>query len=632
MTATGTPDPSVSITATMRTLPRDIVKILALVYHASPGLALAFLALTTVLALTAPIVALVAKQIIDAIVAQQRTETIRWIMVELALIVLQSSCRQGLNLAHTALDTRLGLSVQLAILRKADSMQLRHFEDSSFYNQLERARQQAWSRPTQVVVRVFGLLENLLRLMGYASLLVTFNPLMVLVLLLAAAPSTAAEAYFSKVAFERRNQRSTDWRRIHYLEWVLTSALHAKEIRLLGLGSLLGERYRHHAERLHLEIVGLTSRRLVISHLLSLLSTGALYAAYATIGLQAVAGSITLGSVTMYFVSLRSVQQCFQGILSDISRLYEHNLYMSNLFGFLERPTDEDAKAVPERPETDLAVSPKAPRVLAGPAHDHIADACTKVHPRAEGLRLERVSFRYPEATKPVLDALDLHIPRGQRVALVGHNGAGKTTLIKLITGLYHPTAGRISLDGQDLRVYPRADLLARFGVVFQDFNRYCLTLQENVGIGDVVRIGDRERVTCAMAEGGAEPLLRNLQDGLDTQLGPAFDGVDLSGGQWQAIALSRGFMRSDADILVLDEPSAALDAETEHQVFERFQALAKGRTTLIVSHRFPTVRLAERILVLSGGTIVEDGSHDSLLAQDGEYARFFRLQAAGYE
>ncbi len=306
--------------------------------------------------------------------------------------------------------------------------------------------------------------------------------------------------------------------------------------------------------------------------------------------------------MVLYVMAFRQGQQAFQSILSAIGGMYEDNLYMSNLFAY-------------------LAVVPTAPPpALPGPTQEE------------EGIRFEDVGFRYPGKEEWALRDLDLFIPRGQSLALVGHNGAGKTTFIKLLTRLYEPTEGRILLDGKDLRVWDQEALRRRIGVVFQDFNQYQLQVRDNVGLGSVDHRDDEARIHRAVDRGGAASVIAALPGGLDTQLGRWFkDGAELSGGQWQKIALARAFMREEADILVLDEPTAALDAEAEHAVFERFKSLADGRTSILISHRFPTVRMADRIVVLEGGRILEQGSHAELVAQGGRYAHLFSLQARGY-
>jgi ATP-binding cassette subfamily B protein len=339
------------------------------------------------------------------------------------------------------------------------------------------------------------------------------------------------------------------------------------------------------------------------------------YGSYALIVAATVRGRLSLGDMTLGLVAFRQGQQSFQAVLSALGGMYEDTLYMSNLFDFFAIPTDPP-------PAGALDVTNKPPPLTAVRAE--------------EGIRFEGVGFRYPgggpNAERWALRGIDVFIPKGQSLALVGENGAGKTTFIKLLANLYQPSEGRVLLDGRDLRSWDETELRRRIGVIFQDFNEYQLALRENVAFGSVEHLADDLRVGRAVDQGGAKELVAGLQAGLETQLGRWFGGgVELSGGQWQKVALSRAFMRAEADILILDEPTAALDAEAEHAVFQRFKALAAGRTTILISHRFPTVRMADRILVLEAGRVVEDGSHAELVAAGRRYARMFGLQAAGY-
>ena len=414
-------------------------------------------------------------------------------------------------------------------------------------------------------------------------------------------------ARFSGAAFRLRNWRSPDARRLNYLEYVMANDEHAKEVKLFGLGPLLLARYRDLAERFYDEDKSLATRRALWAYLLSLVSTLVFYGCYALIVVAAARGALSLGDMTLYLAAFRQGQQAFQSILTAVGGMYEDTLYMSNLFEFLAIPT-------PRAAPTPGAAAP-ATAVLG-----------------EEGIRFEGVGFRYPDADGWALRGIDLFLPKGQSLALVGENGAGKTTFIKLLAGLYRPTEGRVRLDGRDLRDWNEEDLRRRIGVIFQDFNQYQLLARENVAFGSVEHLGDELRVQRAVEQGGARELVSGLTQGLDTQLGRWFKGgAELSGGQWQKVALARAFMREEADILILDEPTAALDAEAEHAVFERFRQLTKGRTAILISHRFPTVRMADRILVLEHGRVIEDGSHADLLAAGARYAQLFKLQAAGY-
>jgi ATP-binding cassette, subfamily B, bacterial len=575
---------------------------LKLVWRSSPA-GSAVLGLLTVVAAVVPLgIAWVGKAIMDAVVAHSREGTLRWVLVELALVAAQSLLQRALGLVRGLLGARLAIDINVLILEKALGLDLRHFEDPDFYDRLTRARREASSRPLSVVTETFQLLQNVITLTGYVALLVRFSGYAVIGLVLAAVPATIVEMKFSATAFRLRNWRSPEARRMNYLEYVLANDNHAKEVKLFGLGPVLLARFKSLGEMFYVEDRRLSIQRAGWAWGLSLLGTGAFYASYAFMAIAAAVGTLTLGDMVLYVMAFRQGQQGFQSILAAIGGMYEDNLYMSNLFAY-------------------LAVEPSAPPLaLPGPTLDE------------EGIRFEGVGFRYPGKEEWALRGLDLFIPRGQSLALVGHNGAGKTTFIKLLTRLYEPTEGRILLDGKDLRTWELDALRRRIGVVFQDYNQYQLQVRDNVGLGSVDHRDDEARIRRAVDRGGAEGVVAALPGGLDTQLGRWFkDGSELSGGQWQKIALARAFMREEADILVLDEPTAALDAEAEHAVFERFKSLAAGRTSILISHRFPTVRMADRILVLEGGHILEQGSHADLVAQGGRYAHLFSLQAQGY-
>ncbi|MEP7127021.1 MAG: ABC transporter ATP-binding protein [Byssovorax sp.] len=575
---------------------------LRLVWRSSPRGSVA-LGLLTIIASLIPLgVAYAGKRIMDAVVDRSREHTWDWVLIELAAVAVASFGQRGLGLVRQLLGARLSLDINTMILVKAQDLELRHFEDAEFYDKLTKARREASSRPLSVVTETFQLLQNTITLVGYVILLVQWSGLAVLGLIAAAVPATIAEVRYSSAAFRMRNRRSPASRQLNYLEYVLANDEHAKEVKLFGLGPVLLDRFRTLGQSFYDDDKKLAISRAGAAGALSLLGTGAFYVAYALMALAAAAGRLTLGNMVLFVMAFRQGQQAFQSILTAIGGMYEDNLYMSNLFEYL-----------------DITVAAPPLLLTTGATVD-------------EGIVFDDVGFQYPGQKGWALRHVSLRIAKNESLALVGHNGAGKTTFIKLLTRLYEPTEGRILLDGRDLRSWDRDALRKRIGVVFQDFNQYQFKVRENVGLGSVDHREDQARIVRAVELGGATEVVAHLSDGLETQLGKWFkDGTELSGGQWQKVALARAFMREEADILVLDEPTAALDAEAEHAVFERFRKLAKERTTILISHRFPTVRMADRIIVLEGGQVQEEGTHDGLVAAGGRYASLFRLQAQGY-
>jgi ATP-binding cassette, subfamily B, bacterial len=553
-------------------------------------------------------VAWVGARIVDAVVAARAAtghdaaRVLMFVLLEGVLVAALAGAQRGLSFCQALLRAQLGQRVNVMILEKALTLELKHFEDSEFYDQLTQARREASTRPLSLVMRTFGLVQNAISLLSYAVLLVRFSPWTVAVLLLAGLPAFVAEAKFSGDAFRLFRWRSPETRMQTYLETVLAREDHAKEVKLFGLGQRLLQRYRDIFTRLYREDRALSIRRDSWGFALSLIATAALYGAYAWIALAAVRGAITLGHMTMYLMLFRSGQGAVSAILAAIGGMYEDNLYLSTLFEYLETPV--------------ASPSGSAQR---GPAPQ-------------DGIRFEGVSFTYPGASEPALLDIDLHIAPGASLALVGENGSGKTTLIKLLTRLYQPDSGRILLDGLPLAQWDEATLRARIGVIFQDFTRYQMLVGENIGAGDERYFEEEPRWRTAAGLGQAADFIERLPAGYRTQLGKWFkSGQELSGGQWQKIALARAFMRTEADVLVLDEPTAAMDARAEAEIFEHFRTLARGRITILISHRFSTVRMADQIVVLDRGQIIERGSHAELMALGGHYAQLFALQARGY-
>ncbi len=584
---------------------RQTLRGLELAWKASPSLGILIAALTALSAALPPGLAYIGKMIIDAVVAKSSDRAMELVLLEFGLIAAITITQRSLFLARTLLGNRLGISVNSTILEKAIALDLSQIENSEFYDKLNRARQEASSRSLQMVTDTFQFFQNLLTLFAYVALLFSFSSWAVLALVLASLPATVAEMRFSSIGFKLYNWRSSDRRKLSYMEYVLANDTYAKEVRVLNLGPRFLARYKELAEGFFREDSDLSKRRTGWMIFLSLLSSGAFYGCYLVIAIEAARGQITLGNLTLYVVVFRQGQQAFQSCLTAIGGTFEHNLYLSNLFEFLAIPTTSGD----HKTQTTLA-PPRA----------------------ASGLSFEDVSFRYPGREGWALRHIDLKIPKGQSLAVVGANGAGKSTLIKLLCRLYDPTEGRITLDGRDLRDWDRQALQHRISLVFQDFNKYQMSFRENVGVGFEKAMNDEGHVLRAIDRGGAGELLREFPKGLETSLGTWFkDGQELSGGQWQKVAVSRAFMREQADILILDEPTAALDAEAESRAFQKFKELTAGKTSLIISHRFPVARLADQILVIEHGQIQEAGSHEQLMASHGRYAQLFTLQAQGY-
>ncbi len=580
---------------------------LELVWGTSKALTFIMAGLTLIAGLLPGGIAWVGKQLIDAVVAGQisgdSAEALRWLGIEAGLIVAMAASQRGLGVAQSLLRAQLGHRVNVMILHKAQTLDLVHFEDSEFYDKMTRARREASSRPLSLVNRSFGLVQNGISLVTYGALLLQFSGWAVLVLAVAAVPAFVAETKFAGEAFRLFRWRSPETRKQMYLETVLAREDYAKEVKLFGLGGELVRRYRDIFGVLYGEDRDLTLRRGLWGFLLGLLSTVALYGAYAWVAVAAVATRITLGQMTMYLLIFRQGQGAFSAILQAIGGMYEDNLYLSNLYEFLEQE-----------------VAPLNGSATQGP------------DPR-DGIRFEDVWFTYPGATEPALRAVTFHLRPGTRLALVGHNGSGKTTLIKVLTRLYTQDRGRILLDGLPLEEWDPAVLRARVGVIFQDFVRYQFTVGENIGMGDVDRVTDQAGIVQAAERGMAAPFIETFPAKYDTQLGRWFkDGRELSIGQWQKVALSRAMMREKADILVLDEPTAAMDAEAEAEIFQRLADLTEDQMAILISHRFSTVRMADHIAVLHQGALVEEGSHESLMEQGGRYAHLFTLQAKGYQ
>ena len=583
-----------------------------LVWATNRRLTVALAVLTLVAGVLPAAMAYIGALIIDAVLMAAElskrngeinmTNVFMLVALEALVVAAIAGAQRGISLCRALLRAQLGQRVNVMILEKAITLDLAQFEDSEFYDKLTRARREASSRPLSLVNRTFGLGQNLISLVSYGVLLVQFSPWAVLILVLAGLPAFVAETRFSGEAFTLFRWRSPETRMQIYLESVMAREDNVKEVKLFGLGPLLLERYRNIFRRLYKADKSLAIRRDGWGFLLGLIGTLALYGAYAWIAFATVAARITLGQMTMYLMLFRQGQSAVSAILSAIGGMYEDNLYLSTLYEYLETPTSKPDAGHTSGPDPE------------------------------DGIRFEAVSFTYPGASQTALKGIDLHIHPGESLALVGENGSGKTTLIKLLTRLYYPDQGRILLDGLDLKDWDEDALRQRIGVIFQDFSRYQFLVGENIGAGDVRHFDDEQRWRSAADKGMADVFIEDLPAAYDTQLGKWFkDGQELSGGQWQKIALSRAFMRTEADILVLDEPTAAMDAGAEAKIFEHFRKLTKNRIAILISHRFSTVRMASQIIVIENGKVIERGTHEQLMELNGHYANLFSLQAAGY-
>ena len=532
-----------------------------------------------------------------------RSDALYYIFLEAGLVVLLTGAQRINTVCQSILRVLLGNKINVMILEKALTLELAHFEDAEYYDKLVRARREASSRPLSLVIKTFDLFRDIIVLISIGIYLFQFSPYAVLLLGLAGIPSFLAEAKFSGEAFSIHRRRSAERRMQIYLEMVLTREDGVKEVKLLQLGKLFLERYVDIFRNIYKEDKSLVLRRGFWGYVLGLLASAAFYFAYGWVGFAAIAGAITIGQMTMYIAQFRLGQNAVTNSLTSINGMYEDNLYLSNLTEYLSH-------MVPEQTGEQVA----------GP------------NP-ADGIRFENVSFYYPGSDIAALKSVDLHITPGESLAIVGENGSGKTTLIKLLTRLYTPSEGKIFLEGLELKDWDIETLRQKIGVIFQDFAKYQLIVGENIGIGDVENIEELPKIEEAARKGMADVFVKDLPSDYQTQLGTWFkDGKELSGGQWQKIALSRAFMRSKADVLILDEPTAAIDAKAEAEIFAHFRDLTANRISIIISHRFSTVRMADHIIVLEKAEIHEQGSHEELLKKDGQYAHLFKLQAQGYK
>jgi ATP-binding cassette subfamily B protein len=590
----------------------NIRRAFGLVWDAHRPSAMAMLGCTLIGAFLPAGQAWVGKLIVDAVVNAINTHAggevglqsvLPLLVAEFVLLVAQSVNNQARTFAEHILHARMNVSINTRIIRKALELDLTYFENAEYYDRLQNARREADWRGLQIANGSFFLLQNVLTLLSFGALLFRFSPLLAIILFLATIPAFIAQSRYAELSFRVLSWRAPEARQLSYLEYLLTDYEAAKEIKLFGLGEPLLGRYANLFWKFLQEDQAIAQGRSLASVGWGLLATLSYYGSYAWIVWRAVGGAITLGDMTLYLGIFRGSQSTFESIFYGLSELYENGLFMSNLFKFLELEPQMVVAAHPARVPAQIS----------------------------RGIEFRNVSFKYAGQEHYALHNVNLAIRPGEKIALVGPNGAGKTTLIKLLTRLYDPTEGQILLDGVDLREYDLNELRQRVGVIFQDFVRFHLSAAENVGFGQIERLDDRERIVSSAQKSGAHPLILGLPEGYETTLGRWFSkGRDLSGGEWQKIALARAFMR-DCEVLVLDEPTAALDAENELKVFQQFRELTTDKTAVLISHRFSTVRMADRIFVIEDGHVSEEGTHNELLAVGGTYARLFNLQAESY-
>lgn len=583
-----------------------------LVWAANKGATIAMGVETLAGALIPAAQAWVGKLIIDSVVGSINssidpntglTRVLPFLAFEFALILLQSGIAQARSLTEHILHARLNYTLNTRLIRKALSLDLSHFENAEFYDKLQNARREADYRALQIMNNGFYFVQNTITLLSFAALLLRFSPILALILFGATIPAFIAQSQYANLNFRLLSWRAPEARRMNYLEYLLTVDSSVKEVKLFGLGEPLLGRYATLFWKFLKEDQALAQKRSLASFGWGLLATLSYYFSYGWIILRTIDHSITLGDMTLYLSIFRNSQNIFQSLFFGLSDLYENALFMSNLFSFLDL-----------KPLMPVAAQP-----IALPA---------KI---IRGIEFRNVSFKYADRPEYALKNINLTIKPGEKVALVGANGAGKTTFVKLLTRLYDPTDGQITIDGIDLRDADPKDLQKRIGVIFQDFVKYFLPARENIGFGQIDQLDDQARIIDSAKRSGAHETLSALPQGYETMLGKWFErGNDLSGGEWQKVALGRAFMR-EAEVLVLDEPTAALDALNEYAIFQRFRELTDNKIALLISHRFSTVRMADRIIVLEHGEVIESGAHQDLVELGGTYAKLFNIQAEGY-
>jgi len=603
--------PAVSVRERFSAL-RNLPEFLRLIWHTSPSLTLGNVALRLLRAALPVAMLYVGQLILDAVVQLSRqpadtralTPVLTLVGLEFGLAIVSDALGRGVALLDSLLGDLFANRTSVRLMEHAAELDLDQFEDSTFYDKLERARRQTLSR-TVLMAQVLSQAQDAITMAFLAVGLVAFNPWLLLLLLVAVIPAFLGESHFNERSYSLVHGWTPERRELDYLRQTGASDETAKEVKIFGLSRFLIDRFRLLSDDFYQKNKDLVLRRAAWGTFFAGVGATGYYAAYVYIISQAVRGQISIGQLTFLAGSFARMRGLLEGILSRFSSVADGALYLQDFFDFFHlrpRIVRDETRAVRPFP-----------------------------HPIREGFRFENVGFKYRNAEKWAIRHLNFELQAGEKLALVGENGAGKTTLVKLLSRLYDPTEGRILLDGHNLREYDPAELRQEIGVIFQDFVRFQLSAGQNLAVGRIEEKDNQGRIESAAAQSLADTVVRKLPGGYDQIIGRRFaGGVDLSGGEWQKIALGRAYMR-DAQLLILDEPTAALDARAEHEVFQRFAELTQGKTAILISHRFSTVRMAHRILVIENGQFVEIGSHEELLAKGGRYAELFALQAAGY-
>lgn len=598
---------------------RNLPPFLRQIWATSPALTLATLGLRVVRAFLPIATLYVGKLIIDEAVrlvaagngfesidaawhSGQLDTLVTLLLLEFALAIGSDLLGRMIGYGDALLSELFTNVTSVRLMEHAATLDLEDFEDPDLQDKLDRARRQTMGR-MNLMSQLFGQVQDAITVISFAAGLLVFAPWLIVLLAVALVPAFVGEAHFNALGYSLNFAWTPERRQLEYVRQMGASVETAKEVKIFNLHRFLIAKYRELAEKFFRANRALARRRAFWGTLLAGLGTLGYYVAYAYIAWRTVKGDFSIGDLTFLAGSFRRLRQLLEGLLVGFSQVAGQALYLDDLFSFFEIK----------------------PEIVSPP------DAIAVPRPIARGFVFENVGFRYPDAEKWALRNLDFELRAGEVLALVGENGAGKTTLVKLLARLYEPDEGRILLDGRDLREYDLEDLRGNVGVIFQDFVRYHLTAGENIGVGQIDAMDDRERIREAARRAAADDVIEGLPQAYDQLIGRRFKtGVDLSGGQWQKIAIARAYMR-DAQVMILDEPTAALDARSEFEVFQRFKELSHGKTAVLISHRFSSVRMADRILVLAEGRLEASGTHEQLLAQGGRYAELFELQAAGY-